>query len=885
MAQIIYYWKYPRSVSFGSSDRYTTETEKITIDDDHEKNKFPSFEELNSLLSNIQYDGDMDEIAALSFACGISVRMDYKEKWWFLGSEGSAYIEAAASAYKNKFNYASAELKYNDAADFYSVLSDNMKNAQPAQLAIYKKQGEEFKGHSIVADGFKETGEYHLNFGWGGSSDGWYFLPAGMPSGYNVISAGIVNIYPPARFAVTDPYWDDIGKILTAMGYKFDEIQDSQLANYDFIKKYDAIFINCSGDSAANAPAARDSLRQYVQNGGALYASDYAFVYFKESFPGYLIFPDNPYIGIGNQHVTATITDPGLKLYLLQDQVDIFYNLGAWVILDDVGPDTQVIMRGDVQVWTGSALSMESGPPSHHLPSPISAQGIQTLLNKPLAASFRYGDGFAIYTTFHNEPQLTGLQRKLLEYFIIKPIIAKIAKWLGDLIKKLGYTIEQEIPNIINQAQTKIFPYIIDKIKNVIITLGFGGSRFRVSVYRPDGSLYTELESESSPIVIEIPNVEPGEWTFGVTAVDVPYDNYPFVIVVGTEEVRRELFFDDLEPLPEPGWQTTSLWHLAENTSCAIPGYSSPTHAFYYGDEGTCRYSGSGMLTSPQIALPEGTKRVILSFDYFLQKGLSDIPSVQVSFNRGRSWSNVRWYSRSPTQGRWVSTGEIHLLVPRGATSVMVRFSFTTRRGSTGGIGWLIDNISLAVPPPLRIIDEALPTATLGQPYRHTMTARGGTPPYTWIARGLPAGLRMNSRTGVISGTPRRAGSYNVTITVRDQDSNSVSQNYTLTVLPAGALGFEPLQVYSLTAAPMPARETVKFIAVGTGIKEIGVEVFNLAGARVFNSSWVQNGFSWGLKNDRGQPVANGVYLYIITVRGFDGTILRSEAKKLVILR
>lgn len=89
-------------------------------------------------------------------------------------------------------------------------------------------------------------------------------------------------------FAVTDPYYDDIGSILTSMGYNFYEIQNFQLADYGFINQFDAVFINCSGDSAANAPAAKDSLERYVREGGAIYTSDWAYIYLTTSFPGYL---------------------------------------------------------------------------------------------------------------------------------------------------------------------------------------------------------------------------------------------------------------------------------------------------------------------------------------------------------------------------------------------------------------------------------------------------------------------------------------------------------------------------------------------------------------------------------------------------------------------
>jgi hypothetical protein len=79
---------------------------------------------------------------------------------------------------------------------------------------------------------------------------------------------------------------------------------------------------------------------------------------------------------------------------------------------------------------------------------------------------------------------------------------------------------------------------------------------------------------------------------------------------------------------------------------------------------------------------------------------------------------------------------------------------------------------------------------------------------------------------------------------------------------------------------------TVQFMADGQGIQEIQVQVFNLAGREVYNSGFVTGSkLYWnGLTND-GRRLANGVYLYVIIYRREDGTILRSEVKKLVILR
>jgi len=72
----------------------------------------------------------------------------------------------------------------------------------------------------------------------------------------------------------------------------------------------------------------------------------------------------------------------------------------------------------------------------------------------------------------------------------------------------------------------------------------------------------------------------------------------------------------------------------------------------------------------------------------------------------------------------------------------------------------------------------------------------------------------------------------------------------------------------------------------GSGIRDIAVQVFNLTGVRVFDSGFVQgNQLDWHLQSDEGFIVANGVYLYVVTVRGWDDSIIRSEVRKLVVLR
>jgi hypothetical protein len=41
----------------------------------------------------------------------------------------------------------------------------------------------------------------------------------------------------------------------------------------------------------------------------------------------------------------------------------------------------------------------------------------------------------------------------------------------------------------------------------------------------------------------------------------------------------------------------------------------------------------------------------------------------------------------------------------------------------------------------------------------------------------------------------------------------------------------------------------------------------------------------WNFQDSHGRQVANGVYLYTITVRGTDGRLVRRDVRKLVIVR
>lgn len=90
----------------------------------------------------------------------------------------------------------------------------------------------------------------------------------------------------------------------------------------------------------------------------------------------------------------------------------------------------------------------------------------------------------------------------------------------------------------------------------------------------------------------------------------------------------------------------------------------------------------------------------------------------------------------------------------------------------------------------------ALPAGTVGVSYSQTLSASGGTAPYSYAVTSghLPAGLKLAKDTGAVTGTPSKSGDASFTVTATDADHLSASASYTLSVAaqPAGKLVFAP---------------------------------------------------------------------------------------------
>ncbi|NTI26448.1 tandem-95 repeat protein [Rhizobium rhizogenes] len=116
--------------------------------------------------------------------------------------------------------------------------------------------------------------------------------------------------------------------------------------------------------------------------------------------------------------------------------------------------------------------------------------------------------------------------------------------------------------------------------------------------------------------------------------------------------------------------------------------------------------------------------------------------------------------------------------------------SFTYTAANVSGTS-VPATVSITVTAPtlsLSPTSGALPAGMVGTAYSQTVTASGGTSPYSYSATGtLPAGLTLNHSTGAITGTPTTAGNYSFTVTATDANSVTISAAYTIAIAPPPA--------------------------------------------------------------------------------------------------
>ena len=249
-------------------------------------------------------------------------------------------------------------------------------------------------------------------------------------------------IPPTTRIAVVTGIFDSVEDVLTGLGFQIRATYNTltptigtPMGNVDIIKgegsyggafwisdfladplwltDYDIIFFNCGlelttlSNGGTVVDNAMQNLNDFVQNGGSVYASDWASEVVRLAFPEQIDFvgDDSAFgearVGDAAAAQSGLVVDENLAAALNKSDVVINFDLSVWAVAEPLEqqPSTlEPMVLGDVAINYGSMQK----------------------INVPLLSWFAMGEGKVLFTSFHNESQNSEDLTDILNYMVFE---------------------------------------------------------------------------------------------------------------------------------------------------------------------------------------------------------------------------------------------------------------------------------------------------------------------------------------------------------------------------------------------------------------------------------------------------------------------------------
>ena len=202
MAQIMYYYKHPERAQ-GGKIVYDTGNAKIGsngyITEDFSTDEHIYAWDLMrddvSMMNGTANIASRNAVAQLSYDCGVATKMSYT-------TNGSGTTESEALyAFHKYFDYSVhtnmifREMFANQ-ADWNALIKKELDEGRPVLFCgtSTKGSGADAAGHAFIVDGYTKSGPVHVNWGWDGSSDGYYDIVT-LDMGQYAFSEGQSIVY------------------------------------------------------------------------------------------------------------------------------------------------------------------------------------------------------------------------------------------------------------------------------------------------------------------------------------------------------------------------------------------------------------------------------------------------------------------------------------------------------------------------------------------------------------------------------------------------------------------------------------------------------------------------------------------------------------------
>lgn len=302
--------------------------------------------------------------------------------------------------------------------------------------------------------------------------------------------------------------WDDLPTLMDRLGYSYKNLGNALAVFQDpsVLQGVKAVYIACGAECAMNDMATHH-LRQFVAGGGGLYISDMAAAAVERLFPGQVTFTRLDYKSDNAVHVI----DPGM-IQLLGTSISLHMDYQNSQGIQSVAQGVQVLIQGPRQDFDTQDF--------------------------PYLVSFRHGKGQVLYTVFHNAHQVDETEEKLLRYLILRPILTTVHNQALELatpaVEPRSSILPVQILSAVQPEQgAESYTIRTRRPGSIRLVLAWEGkASFAIRVTHAGGKLVKYQSSDLSPLVIDVPAPNAGEWGCHVKGINIPAMNFPFVLII-----------------------------------------------------------------------------------------------------------------------------------------------------------------------------------------------------------------------------------------------------------------------------------------------------------------------------------------------------------------
>jgi len=337
----------------------------------------------------------------------------------------------------------------------------------------------------------------------------------------------------PPRLAVTEPEYDDMGRLLATLGagYRYETIPLDDLLTAGRLSEYDAVFLTCSGVpeswlSSRMRPglrrgsgvfrarpeivdAIKPNLRRFVGRGGTLYVSDWHFDLLALAFPELV---DQAAVARGQkQSLEAEVVDAGLRRRL-GPTIELRFEMPYWRPAAFAGPEVTTYLQGTYKRTDGAEATA------------------------PLLVAFPFQEGVVVFTSFHNEAQNTETELELLRHLVFTTLTAREEARIKRTMIRGGVSPkERSLLSVSSGGEPVTETYTCGDAEALQFVLGFEdqGARLQLTVTGPDGRKHEKTGTKT--FTIDVPHPAAGQWRYTVAPLEVPYRNFPFTLTIGEQ--------------------------------------------------------------------------------------------------------------------------------------------------------------------------------------------------------------------------------------------------------------------------------------------------------------------------------------------------------------